>query len=96
MTEEGPIGPNLFPWANEESACSAFASPREPNDSCLGYTAFVLPADCVAFAIDRKEHRNFTLYTCHAMAWGKHNVHTVAFMQASSTECRRLWSAGQA
>ena len=46
--------------------CFVFASPRGSNDSCLGYIAFVLPADCVAFAVDRREHRNFALYTCHA------------------------------
>ncbi len=66
MTEESPVEPNLFPWANEESTRSVFALPKGLDDSYHDYIVFALPADCVTFAVNRKGHRNFALYTGHA------------------------------
>ena len=74
-TEEGPVEPNLFPWANGGSTCSIFTSPKGLDDSCHGRIASALPADCVTFAVSKKEHRNFVLYTDHTtVPWHGENT----------------------
>ncbi len=45
--------------------CSAFILPKGLSDSCPGYIAFMLFADCIEFAVDRRGDRNFVLHTCH-------------------------------
>ncbi len=74
-TEGNPVEPDLFPWANEESRYSAFASPGEPNGSCPDRIAFVLPADHAMSAVGRREHRNFVPHTDHAtIPWHKEST----------------------
>ena len=64
-TEGNPVEPDLFPWANEESGYSAFASPGGSNGSCPDCIAFVLPANRAMSAVGRREHRNFIPHTNH-------------------------------